>query len=188
MNTNKTIELLVIKQSKWFYFSVNALHGAPSNMIRVNPVDDVRGYLKKADYLVHLSGNEAYCYSITEALSMGVPVIAKDIPILKELGFEDKKHGYIVKDGTDRIDFYNVPRFKPFEITDDDKAVDKWFELLGDAAPKHDYIPEQKVTVTALKVYKDMELERTITPGEKIEVWKDRAEYLRNIGLVEIGG
>jgi glycosyltransferase involved in cell wall biosynthesis len=174
----------------WFYFSTTPLHGAPGNLIRLDPVDDVRGFLKHADYLVHLSENEAYCYSITEALSVGVPVIAFDIPILHELGFQDEIDGYIIpKDlSIDTNIILNAPGFKGYQITDDDKAIVEWRKVLGNTTPRNDYIPERMITVKAIKTYKDIELNRTITPGEEFSVWNDRAEYLYKLRLVEMEG
>ena len=174
----------------WFYFSVVPLRGAPGNLIRIDPVDDVRGFLKHADYLVHLSENEAYCYSITEALSVGVPVIAFDIPILHELGFQDEIDGYIIpKDlSIDTNIILNAPGFKGYQITDDDKAISEWRKVLGNTTPRNDYIPERMITVKAIKTYKDIELNRTITPGEEFSVWSDRAEYLYKLRLVEMEG
>jgi len=174
----------------WFYFSASQLHGAPGNLIRLDPVDDVRGFLKHADYLVHLSENEAYCYSITEALSVGVPVIAFDIPILHELGFQDEKDGYIIpKDlSIDTNIILNAPGFKGYQITNDEKAIAEWREVLGDTTPRNDYIPEKMVKVKAIKTYKDIELNRTLTPGEEFYAWSERANYLSKLSLVEIGG
>lgn len=169
----------------WFYFSTNTLHGAPENMIRVNPATDVRDFLKRADYLVHLSDNEAYCYSITEALSMGVPVIVTDIPVLKELGFKDKKHGYIIDDNTDVKQFLKIPKFKAFNVDDNEKIITEWVDVLGNTTPKHDYKPEKMELVRVIKVYKDMQLNQTFTPGAVIEVYKDRANHLKELGLVE---
>ena len=170
----------------WLYFSENKLIGAPDNMIRLDPVSDVRDYLRHADYLVHLSENEAYCYSITEALSMGVPVIALDIPVLHELGFKNGKHGYILNDDMDCTKLLSVPRFKAFHITDDEKAVSSWCALLGDSVPLHDYKPEARVMVKVKDTYKDMELDKVLTPGEVLDMWRDRAEHLKELNLVEI--
>lgn len=174
----------------WFYFSVNSLHGAPSNMIRLDPVDDVRGYLTHADYLVHLSENEAYCYSITEALSVGVPVIVFDIPILQELGFCDEIDGYIIpKDMNIDVNIIlNAPRFKGFNVEDDVQIREQWRDLLGDTTPQHDYVPEKMVTVKVKRTYMDVEQNRTLTAGEHMEAWRDRAEHLKSLGLVEIIG
>lgn len=169
----------------WFYFSENTLKGAPSNMIRLDPVNDVRGYLTHADYLIHLSENEAFCYSISEALSVGVPVIALDIPILKELGFKDKKHGYIVKEGFDVKQVLKVPKVKPFEIVDEEMIIDEWCKLLGNTVPQRNYIPEEVKAVRCIHQYKDIELDRMINAGEILDLEPGRADHLISLKLVE---
>ena len=171
----------------WFYFSWNTLKGAPSNVIRLDPVDDVRGYLQHADYLVHLSENEAFCYSITEALSVGVPVIVSDLPILKELGIKDKKHGYIYRDGFDVSELLRIPRFKPFHVVDNERIVSEWCALLGNTVPLHDYNPAENSTkmVTCINPYKDMQLNRMVDPGEVLELDPDRADQLIKLHLVK---
>jgi len=167
----------------WLYFSENTLKGAPSNMVRIDPVDDVRGYLAHADYLVHLSENEAFCYSITEALQMGVPVITTDLPILKELGFRDGKHGYIIGDDISIIQ--KIPRFKGFDAVDPDKIIDGWRAVLGDTTPLHDYIPDMHKTVRCINPYKDLQLDRMVNVGETLDLDRERAEYLVSLKLVE---
>ena len=167
----------------WLYFSEVTLKGAPCNMVRIDPVDDVRGYLEHADYLVHLSTNEAFCYSITEALQMGVPVITTDLPILKELGFKDGKHGYIIKDDVTVIK--KIPKFKGFDVVDEDIIIDKWKEVLGDTTPLHDYVPDENKTVRCINSYKDIQLDKMINVGEMFEVDRSRADYLISLKLVE---
>ena len=166
----------------WLYFSFNTLKGAPYNMVRIDPVDDVRGFLKRADYLVHLSENEAYCYSITEALELGVPVIVSDIPILKELGFKDKKHGFILNEEFDVNSLLYAPSFKGFK---QDNVIESWREVLGNTVPSHDYIPDATKAVKCIHPYKDMQLEKMIGEGEVFEVTPDRADYLKSLNLVE---
>ena len=169
----------------WLYFSELTLKGAPSNMVRIDPVDDVRGYLEHADYLVHLSTNEAYCYSITEAFSMGVPVIVSDLPVLKELGFKDKKHGYIIHEGFDVKQILKVPRFKAFNAVNDERIVSEWCALLGDTVPLHDYIPDEVKVVRCIHPYKDIQLDKMINLGEVLELEPERAEHLISLKLVE---
>lgn len=172
----------------WFYFSDNTLVGAPDNLIRVSPLADVRDFLKRADYLVQLSDNEAYCYSITEALSLGVPVIATNIPVLSELGVKHKKHGYIIPDDceVDGAQFLKIPKFKPFEVDKPDDLIKAWADVLGNTTPTGDYIPEEKVITKVIQTYKDMELDRTLSPGEVVDMWRDRAEHLQSMDLVKI--
>jgi glycosyltransferase involved in cell wall biosynthesis len=52
---------------------------------KLNIVDEIA----KADFLIQLSDNEGYCYSIVEALNLGVPVVVTPIPVFKEIGLDD---------------------------------------------------------------------------------------------------
>ena len=52
-------------------------------------------YIAVADILVQLSRNEGWCMAISEALSLGKPVVANDIPVFHEQIF-DGENGYLV--------------------------------------------------------------------------------------------
>lgn len=73
--------------------------------------------LRSADYLIQLSYNESYCYSVREALQMKVPVIASRIPEFEKL-IEDGGNGYILDDDLGNLDiekiFNEVPKPKAY--------------------------------------------------------------------------
>jgi glycosyltransferase involved in cell wall biosynthesis len=52
---------------------------------KLNIIDDIA----QADFLIQLSDNEGYCYSIVEALNLGIPVVVTPIPVFKEIGLDD---------------------------------------------------------------------------------------------------
>lgn len=70
-----------------------------------------------ADYLVQLSDNESYCYSVREALQRQVPVIASRIPEFEKL-IKDGVNGYILEKDLSNLDinkvFKHVPKPKPY--------------------------------------------------------------------------
>ena len=71
-----------------------------------------------ADYLVQLSDNESYCYSVREALQRQVPVIVSNIPEFRKL-VEPGKNGYILDNdftnlNIDKI-FKHVPKPEPYK-------------------------------------------------------------------------
>ena len=70
------------------------------------------GLLKGADYLVQLSYNESYCYSVREALQHRVPCIVSDIPELKKV-IKDGKNGYTIKDDFTNLDVDKIFNSKP---------------------------------------------------------------------------
>ena len=68
--------------------------------------------LKGADYLVQLSYNESYCYSVREALQHRVPCIVSDIPELRKI-IKDGKNGYTIKDDFTNLDVDKIFNSKP---------------------------------------------------------------------------
>lgn len=73
-----------------------------------------QGLIKHADYLVQLSKNESYCYSVHRALEQGTPVIATDIPEMAKI-IKNGENGYLVHQNLDNLDiekiFNKVPQF-----------------------------------------------------------------------------
>lgn len=59
--------------------------------------------LRAADFLVQMSNNESYCYSVREALQMKVPCIVSDIPELRKL-IRDGQNGYVIKNDLSNLD------------------------------------------------------------------------------------
>lgn len=59
--------------------------------------------IRSADFLVQLSHDESYCYSVREALQLQTPCIVSDIPELAKL-IKDGKNGYVLKDDLSNLD------------------------------------------------------------------------------------
>jgi len=55
----------------------------------MKPTLNIMDEIVKADFLVQLSDNEGYCYSVVEALANGIPVIKTPIPVFDEIGLDD---------------------------------------------------------------------------------------------------
>lgn len=83
-------------------------------VITVQPTPYAQELLRAADYLIQLSYNESYCYSVREALQLGVPCIVSDIPELREL-IQNGKNGYIYHDGDNIEPFFKRLEPKPRE-------------------------------------------------------------------------
>ena len=73
------------------------------NIIYKQPTLDIINYIADSDYLVQLSDNEGYCYSVVESLMLGTPVIVTDMPVMKEVGVNET-NGFILD-----FDLTNVP-------------------------------------------------------------------------------
>lgn len=157
--------------------------GAPDKMVYMEPTLNIMSYVAMADYLVQLSDHEAFCYSMVEALQVGTPVIMTPISVLKELGMIDGENGYIVPfdipTDYDVKKFLNVPTFE-YKF-DNKESVKRWRKLLGNTKP-NGYKPPELVLIKCTAKYYDVELDRTIKPGEEYLVTKERAEIIKGAG------
>ena len=168
----------------WLYYSNVPLTNAPKNMIHRQPTVDIVSVMKKASYLVQLSDTEAFCYSMVEALSVGTPVIATDLPVLEELGIKDKVNAHIIPcdidDNFDTRVFLKEPSFD--YKYNNAPELKKWRKILGNTKPKGNYNPENNVRVRCLKKYTDIMLQRDVMPGEIVEMSIIRAYKVQDSG------
>ena len=168
----------------WMCFANKALAGAPKRMVFMEPTLDIASWIRKADYLVQLSDEEAFCYSIFEALELGTAVLTTPLGILDEFSIQDGVNGYVIPyevDGFDCNKLLNVPQFEyPYDNT---AIIKQWRKVLGNIKPKHTYKPEDLVTVTISRAYYDTELKRNMAPGEVIRVKPYRADLIIGAGV-----
>lgn len=73
------------------------------NVVFVEPSIYNEGLIKNCDYLVQLSKNESYCYSVHQALACGKPCICTDIPEFRRV-IEPGKNGWLVGQGLEGLD------------------------------------------------------------------------------------
>lgn len=102
---------------------------------------NISTYLQDANYLIQLSDNEGFCYSVYEALSMGVPVIVSEWEGVQDI-VTNGKNGYIIEMDMSNLDinlFYEakpsydtVKRlfFERYLKTQKQLAVNKWHNLI----------------------------------------------------------
>lgn len=90
---------------------------AQSHIVPVEPSVYGVDLLNGADYLIQLSLNESYCYSVREALVRRVPVIVSRIPEFEKL-VKDGVNGYILNNDFNNLDidkiFNHIPKPKPY--------------------------------------------------------------------------
>lgn len=162
----------------WQIFTNDSTPISNPNIIFRKPTLNIIDHIANADYLVQLSDDEAYCYSVVEALSVGVPVIVTDCKVFHEIGIEHGKNGYIVDHELTNVpDIRKKPKFKY------EPLQDQWDSMLADG--KSEYKEKMKRTVQ-LKIvgqYFDLQLKRSVHVGEVIEVSMARAEELKDLGL-----
>ena len=106
-----------------------------------------KDYIAEADYLVQLSSEEAFCYSVVEALEIGTPVIVHPLPVFEELKIKDGKEGYIIPFDMnfDTEKLWKIPKVK--YKYNNGTIVSKWKQILGNTTPKGDYEPEKMLLV-----------------------------------------
>lgn len=176
----------------WYMFTEKHLKENVDGIIYMKPTLNIRDYIADCDYLVQLSDSEGFCYSIVEALELGVPVITTPITVLDEIGFKDKKHGYIVpfnmsvsKDLINDI-YNNIPKIN--YKYNNKKRIDEWRKILGDTVPTHSYFydEEKSVKVRCVSKYYSTLLKKDVYVGEVFEVLQDRADALVNAGVAVV--
>ena len=171
---------------KWLCFTDSQIRNATPSMIHMSPTLDIECFIRNADYVVQLSDEESFCYTIVEALEAHTAVITTPLGVLSEIGFKDGEHGYIVPyDMTfNAKKLRNVPSFtfkwKNAEI------IKQWRSILGDTKPTRTYKPNAMVTVEALTNYFDIVMQRDVRKGELIQCTAQRGQDLsiKNLGRV----
>lgn len=167
----------------WLCFSESRIRNAPEEIVFMRPTLDVRSYIARADYLVQLSDSEAFCYSIVEALELGVPVITTPLPVLTELKIRDDKEGYIIPWEISEFDIKKLLKKPKVKWKyDNDILVDQWCELLGNTVPVGDYVPEDNVMVRITSPYSDMYFNRDMHTGEVVAMPDYRATKVVTAG------
>ncbi len=190
---NRIIQMAKILESHdipfiWIVFTKTDLGKGPKGLIRLEPELNVSPYIKAADYLVQLSDEESFCYSIVEALSLGTKVITTPIKVLPEIGFVDKVTGYIVPyDLKADYDEIYENRHRQIEYTYDNQSViDSWINILGEPHPKNLYKPLALVTTKVTRDYQDLQLGMKLLKGTILQMTRERAEEVMRFGYIEI--
>lgn len=166
----------------WFIFSETVINNAVDGMIFLKPTLDIQGYMQIADYVVQLSDVEAFCYTIVEALQLGIPVLTTQLDVLSEIGFEDGENGYILPNNMQFVDIEEIAarKLKGFKYKyDNKKRIDQWRKLLGN-----------KKTVRSTKVrviqpYFDVLRQEDMLAGRELMMLSDRAKELKEKGFVK---
>ena len=145
---------------------------------KLNIIDDIA----QADFLVQLSDNEGYCYSIVEALNLGVPVVVTPIPVFKEIGLDDTNSITLEFDCSNVMAVAEQIANKNFFFKYT-PIEDSWDKLLIPGPSKYQKELNTKYLVKATEEYgryhiKDKELGFRPEPGHKWQVSKIRYDYL----------
>lgn len=81
--------------------------GNKKNIVFVEPSIHNEGLIKNCDYLVQLSKNESYCYSVHQALACGKPCICTDIPEFRKV-IKPGVNGWLVGQNLEGLDIDGI--------------------------------------------------------------------------------
>lgn len=174
----------------WTIFTERPLKQTVDGMVYMKPTLDIQAYVQSSDYVVQLSDSEGFCYSIVEALQLGVPVITTPIDVLDEIGFKDKENGFIIPfdlDDFDPTEIYKANLDFKYDY-DNESIMNRWIEILGNTIPTGDYKKKKNkiVNIIITHPYYSIELGKKVNPGETYEVDMIRAEKLLGLKLCRI--
>lgn len=140
---------------------------------------DILDFIADADYLVQLSDTEGYSYSIVEALSVGTPVICTAFPVAEEQGIVNGKNGFILpfdmKDIPIDAIYKGVRKFKV------EPRESHYEEVLVPGKAEYDDEMSQEVTIKVIRTYRDLELGKIVSPGDRFKVSRSRADHLEGL-------
>ena len=166
----------------WFIFTDEDKTIKNDHVIIMKPTLNIERYLKGMDYLIQLSDNEGYCYSVVEALSRGIPVVVTPCPVFKEIGLNDNNSIAMNMDCSNIDEVIDDMVNKEFNFTYKPKE-DNWDKLLGNEKSTYKEELKQSYKVEATKEYErmglpDRDLQRVPKEGEQWEVDINRLMYL----------
>ena len=145
---------------------------------------DILDFIADADYYVQLSDAEGYCYSVVESLSVGTPVIVTDFKVIHEIGVKDRENAFVLP-----MDMSNIPTdeiYKGLPKFSYSPPKDNWGKQLLNVPSDYQEQMAKIVKVKCTHIFFDIERDRMVDAWEEWEVPRRRAEFLENLGVVEI--
>lgn len=163
----------------WDIYTNKSPNFQSKNIVIKPPKLDLSKEIAEASYLVQLSDAEAYCLSVVEALMLGTPVIATDLPVFKELGL-NKDNSIIVPLMFNDFDIDELKERK-FSYT---PPKETWYKYLP---TEKTYNPNGRIKVICNKrKLIDTYENKTILRGQIYETSEWRASFLESKGYVDI--
>ena len=151
------------------------------NMVYRTPQLNISNYVAASDYLVQLSDNEGYCYSVVESLCLGTPVIVTDCPVFRELGVKNGKNGFILPFDMSEVPIKKI--YKGLPAFEYEPKKDTWDKFLLKGKSTYKTEQETMVTVECVMDYYDLELKKMISPKTVYQVSEARADVLIDGGV-----
>lgn len=147
------------------------------------PTLNIRPYIANADLVVQLSDSEGWCYTINEAMCLGVPVLSTPCPSIAEMDGEVIYLNFDLSNLDEVIE--RISKLKKKRKSAYKPKKDIWDKLLVPGKSTY-YTEEKKVRGVAVKNYFDIQLQDTIMPGDINYFTKSRADELVSKGLIMI--
>lgn len=169
----------------WLYFGNKQMKNEPENMIYCGMNLDIKSYIAKADYLVQLSGSEAFSYSLLESLECNTPVIVTPLAQNADMGIADGQNGYIVPFDVDSFDVKKILKIPKFHYVHENSVIiEQWRNILGNTKPKNNYKPKAEIEVEVTVEYFDLQRNELMKIGTRCTMNFIRAMELQGIGYV----
>ena len=164
----------------WFIYTNDWNAIKNPNIIYKQPTLNIIDHIADCDYLVQLSSSESFCFSVVESLLVGTHILATDLPVYKELGIENGKHGFLFDLDMSNVDvdkiYKGLPKFTYKQ------PVDKW-----DIGEKSNYNANEMVTLIPLKNIDDIETGLHHEKGVPFKTVRWRANHMIDAGVVKEG-
>lgn len=169
----------------WLYFGNKPMKNEPANMHYCGLNLDIKPYIAKADYLVQLSGSEAFSYSLLESLECNTPVIVTPLAQNADMGIVDGENGYIVPFDVDSFDVKKIKKIPKFHyIHENSIIIEQWRKLLGNTKPERKYKPKKEIEVEVIVEYRDLQRDEVMKIGTRCNMKYGRALELESKGFV----
>lgn len=168
----------------WFVYTNDREAIDNPNIIYRKQRYDVIDYVAKADYLVQLSDTEGFSYAITEALSVGTPVIVTALPMCEEMGVVNGKTGFILPFDMSEIPVDEI--YKGLKKPKWTPRKDRYDVLLAEGESNYVYTRQTETQIRVKSPYWDMQRDRMTVPGEILSETRERAEKIVDMGLARI--
>lgn len=118
----------------WNIYSDGRMEEEFEEVIYRKPKLDIINEIADADYLVQLSDDEGYGYSLVEALSVGTPLLVTPISPLSDIQVEDGKNAFVLPYDMQNIDIdkiYNTKLEFNYNLDEiNNKACDQWVQVI----------------------------------------------------------
>ena len=174
----------------WLVFTDDQPTEQIDGLVFRKPTFDVRSFIATADMYISLSDQEAFGYSIVEALELGVPVLTTPIQVLPEIGFKEGVNGFVIPYNVNECK--NLPEIlasnlKGFKYSQDNSKIkNQWLEVLGNTKPTGNKPKPGYKKVLVIQNYYDELLHRSVGQNEILEVLETVANQGIEQGFYEL--